>query len=191
MLPRLCGCGQRGCLEAYASGPAIAARAAEVPAIRNHLLRCSPCASGGGGNDEGEETVSAAAVFALAASASASSSPPSPSPPLTAPRPPPSNEEAAASAAAADAAAVVVDVTATHLSRGCLALARAYDPAAFIFAGGVVAGGGALLSLVEAKYRAADWRLGDGARPCFYAASLGDAAPVLGAVAMAADLFFA
>ena len=134
--------------------------------------------------------MSAAAVFALAASASASSSPPSPSPPLTAPRPllptrkPPL-------AAAADAAAVVVDVTATHLSRGCLALARAYDPAAFIFAGGVVAGGGALLSLVEAKYRAADWRLGDGARPCFYAASLGDAAPVLGAVAMAADLFFA
>ena len=136
--------------------------------------------------------MSAAAVFALAASASASSSPPSPSPPLTAPRPPPSDAEAsAAAAAAADAAAVVVVVTATHLSRGCLALARAYDPAAFIFAGGVVAGGGALLSLVEAKYRAADWRLGDGARPCFFAASLGDAAPVLGAVAMAADLFFA
>ena len=160
-LARLCGCGQRGCLEAYASGGAIAAIAAESSGLCK-LCRTWP--------------PSAADVFGLAD---------------TAPE-----------------AMEIVDAAAAHLSRGCLAMARCYDPELFIFAGGVVMGAGtSFLSRIEAHFRAQNWRLGssntpdaaldvatatdtaaaDSSSPLpkFRLSSLGEAAPVLGAIAMA------
>ena len=154
---RACACGQRGCLEAYASASWTARRAEEA------LDAWSGGESGGGGQasllaqlyQPGQQPLTAKAVFDAAM--------------------------------AGDALALqIVDETATYLGLACVSFCRLLDPQMILFAGGMILSGDFLFHRVRQAFAKHTWTVAAD-RVRITPAALGNDAGVIGAGAVAWD----
>ena len=153
--PRECGCGQRGCIEAYVSANSVRRRFHEAR-LQKRLL--SPVKGGGGSEadfearEAREAAMGAADIYALAETyASGASS-----------RAAASGDGGGCSAAAADPlatlAAAVTETTAECLAALVVNLCRAYDPSVVLLGGGMAAApDSVLLDPLRRKFEAARW----------------------------------
>lgn len=152
-----CPCGQRGCLERYASADAIVRRAAQSRDRRRDrrgsVVPEAPRARGaqGGGAD-----------------------------PLRA-------DEIARSAAAGDRSCRRIwDEACLYLAVACVNIQHAFNPQRIILGGGLAGAGSFLLNSVRARFREQTWRLHKDS-PQIVLAELGNDAGTIGAAALAHD----
>jgi glucokinase len=164
--PRLCGCGRRGCLEAYASAPSVVKRAREALAEdggRSSLHRLSvgarsgdraPTGLGDRAPTEGDLT---------------------------------SREVFDAAAAGDELAAKVVEDTAFYLAVGAMNLMHVIDPDMVVFGGGMIAAGEPFLERIRHHVRELAFPVpAEKTRICY--AELGSDAGFIGAAACGRQL---
>ena len=178
-----CGCGQTGCAEAHASGPAI------LKAALGNITRLAGLYPAGAAAEAMAALGDCAAVLAAAEKHVGSV-------PGSAAEKHVGSVPGSAAALAGQASHAAVEAAAECLARACLALARALGPHAFLLTGGVLTNaphgkattGGEALSWfgarVKAHYRRLDWAVASVA-PEFMGSALGGVGGVLGAAALA------
>ncbi len=142
---RKCNCGQKGCVEAYASAGSTARRAAEV------------VQAGEDSSLKQLEEITCKDVF----------------------------EHAAAGDKLAER---IVDETAKALAVVCVNMLHAIEPERFVFAGGMIAAGDALLGRIKRHFAEYIWDIKneDAVEICF--ATLGEDAGIIGAAALAKNM---